>query len=273
MDGAKSEVAVDKEQPGNLAQETEIKTESTPEHKGHSSGGEKKVKCCGRHHKACKKAKSKKSKKEESESESSSTSESSSSESEEEAEESESESSSSEDERVVRRRKKTKKQKQKKSKRRSRRDPSSDEDENSSAVESSEEEDIRHKKRSKKSRKPRRAPSESDESGAATDDSDGQVRALQLENLRLQRQISRGNIRIKSKKVKKHGKKGSSKPQYFRGDELWDREIHDYRLTPTSERVEEDDYGEYIFHVRRRFDWEGKYTDVRSSSVEKDIKC
>ena len=280
MDGVKSEAAAGKEQqPGDrIQQEPEIKTETTTEqHKSHGNSGEGKVaKCCARrHHKNCKRGKSKKSKKEDkdSSSSSSSSSESSSSDSESDEEDSDTEDSSSEDEKAARRRRRNKKQK-KKSKRRSKRDVSSDEDEEEDAAESPSEEEVRYSKKrsSRKVKKSSRRVEESTESEAASDESDQADARTQLKALsRHNRRGGRGGRAggglgrsSKGKKIKsKTARKGSSsKPAYFRGDELWDREIHDYRLTPTSERVDEDDYGDYVFHVRRRFDWEGKYTDV-----------
>ena len=43
---------------------------------------------------------------------------------------------------------------------------------------------------------------------------------------------------------------------------VWDTSIHDYKLTDTAEYEDGDEYDQYIFTVRRKFDWEGKYTDT-----------
>ena len=57
-------------------------------------------------------------------------------------------------------------------------------------------------------------------------------------------------------------RRSSSKPQYFRADELWDDEVHAYKLTETVAATDQDEYGECIFHVRRRFDYDGKYIET-----------
>lgn len=64
----------------------------------------------------------------------------------------------------------------------------------------------------------------------------------------------------KSKKPKKEKKsKPGSKLEYKRVDQLWDSSIHNYKLTDTAEDEESSEYDQYLFNVRRTFDWEGKY--------------
>lgn len=60
--------------------------------------------------------------------------------------------------------------------------------------------------------------------------------------------------------------------QYFRADELWDYDIHAYRLTETMATTSEDDHGEYVFHVRRRFDCEGQYLETLVDIKSKVLK-
>jgi len=66
----------------------------------------------------------------------------------------------------------------------------------------------------------------------------------------------------KSKKDKVKKKRGS-KLEFKRVDQLWDSTIHNYKLTDTAEDEESSEYDQYLFNVRRNFDWEGKYK-VRS---------
>lgn len=66
----------------------------------------------------------------------------------------------------------------------------------------------------------------------------------------------------KNGKDKAQMEERDAKPQYFRADELWDDEIHAYRLTETRDTTSKDAYGEYVFHVRRRFDYEGQYLET-----------
>lgn len=63
-------------------------------------------------------------------------------------------------------------------------------------------------------------------------------------------------------------KKETLNPNTSALDELWDDEIHAYRLNETRDSTSKDAYGEYVFHVRRRFDYEGQYlgtlVDIKS---------
>jgi hypothetical protein len=63
----------------------------------------------------------------------------------------------------------------------------------------------------------------------------------------------------KAKKEKKGKKKRGSKLEFKRVDQLWDSTIHNYKLTDTAEDEESSEYDQYLFNVRRTFDWEGKY--------------
>jgi len=63
----------------------------------------------------------------------------------------------------------------------------------------------------------------------------------------------------KEKKSKKGKKKRGSKLEFKRVDQLWDSTIHNYKLTDTAEDEESSEYDQYLFNVRRTFDWEGKY--------------
>jgi hypothetical protein len=68
-----------------------------------------------------------------------------------------------------------------------------------------------------------------------------------------------GQVLLKGKKDKKGKKKRASKLEYKRVDQLWDSTIHNYKLTDTAEDAESSEYDQYLFNVRRTFDWEGKY--------------
>ena len=43
---------------------------------------------------------------------------------------------------------------------------------------------------------------------------------------------------------------------------MWDSSIHNYKLTETAPDADADEYDQYVFTVRRKFDWENKYTDT-----------
>lgn len=55
-------------------------------------------------------------------------------------------------------------------------------------------------------------------------------------------------------------------------DQLWDSSIHNYKLTETAEDADADEYDQYVFTVRRKFDWENKYTDTVVDIKSKPLK-
>lgn len=69
-------------------------------------------------------------------------------------------------------------------------------------------------------------------------------------------------------------KKRGSKMEYKRVDQLWDNTIHNYKLQDTAEETE-DEYDQYLFNVRRTFDWEGKYrntlVDIKSKLIKEAL--
>ena len=244
-------------------EETEAKGENGKDTKP-ATAVDTKPKVCKRHPKGHKKSKRRSRKEALSDSDSSESTDSSC-DSASKSETEDSDSSSSEDEATRKRKKKSRrKQKEKKSRKKSKKDVSSSEDSDSSGSSSSEEE-VKQKRRIKKSKRSRRTAEDS----ADEDEDDNEVEQAQAQLKRLElRKASRLADRAaaaagkKRRKKVKHTKKSSAKPQYFRADELWDQEIHAYKLTETAAAADKDEYGEYSFHVRRRFDWEGKYSDV-----------
>lgn len=75
----------------------------------------------------------------------------------------------------------------------------------------------------------------------------------------------------KGKKEKKAKKKRGSKLEFKRVDQLWDSTIHNYKLTDTAEDEESSEYDQYLFNVRRTFDWEGKYKVCKSPNPQKSL--
>ncbi|KAJ5540444.1 hypothetical protein N7494_005520 [Penicillium frequentans] len=57
-------------------------------------------------------------------------------------------------------------------------------------------------------------------------------------------------------------KKPASKVAFKRVDQLWDSTIHKYKLTETVDDPDADEWDQYIFTVRRKFNWENKFLDV-----------
>mgnify|MGYP001302668274 CR=1 FL=1 len=68
-----------------------------------------------------------------------------------------------------------------------------------------------------------------------------------------------------------------TKLDYKRVDQVWDNSIHNYKLQDTAEQVVENHHDEFIFHVRRTFDWEGKYkatyVDIKSKLLRECLQA
>lgn len=79
----------------------------------------------------------------------------------------------------------------------------------------------------------------------------------------------------KAKKEKAKKKKRASKLEFKRVDQLWDSSIHNYKLSDTNEDDENSEYDQYLFNVRRTFDWEGKYkatlVDIKSKLLKEAL--
>ncbi|RPA92234.1 hypothetical protein L873DRAFT_1710824 [Choiromyces venosus 120613-1] len=58
------------------------------------------------------------------------------------------------------------------------------------------------------------------------------------------------------------GKERASVLEFKRVDELWDKNIHDYKITDTVPHTKTDKYSSFIFTVRRVFDYENKYVET-----------
>lgn len=271
----------------NPAAQTEAKSPDAADIK-------KKKTACKKHSKIPKKTKKRSKAKEESSSEDESSSSDSSSSDTEDDEESEAEDSceeeDSEEERRQKRKqkqkqkaKKAKKLKDKKKKVKSRKHKGSS-DEGSESEEgdesSSEEEDKR--KKSKSSKKKRSKKKQLDEQEQAATDFQTQLSKLRLLGVggglnrrRGGRQPVMDDQLLKQLQLKGRGKKKQkrgSKADFVRVDQLWDSSIHNYKLTETAEDADADEYDQYVFTVRRKFDWENKYTDTVVDIKSKPLK-
>lgn len=74
----------------------------------------------------------------------------------------------------------------------------------------------------------------------------------------------------------KSGRSGEGLLDFKRVDHVWDNSIHDYRLQDTAPPKPNESYNGYVFHVRRHFDWEGKYlttyVDVKSKALRECLQ-
>ncbi|KAF5581757.1 TOB3 (member of AAA-ATPase family) [Fusarium pseudocircinatum] len=78
----------------------------------------------------------------------------------------------------------------------------------------------------------------------------------------------RGELRVKGGKPKG--------PAFKRVDQVWDNSIHNFKLQDTADTDTDSQYDEYIFHVRRKFDWEGKHVatvvDIKSKLLRECLQ-
>ncbi|KAF5688253.1 AAA family ATPase [Fusarium denticulatum] len=77
-----------------------------------------------------------------------------------------------------------------------------------------------------------------------------------------------GELRVKGGKPKG--------PAFKRVDQVWDNSIHNFKLQDTADTDTDSQYDEYIFHVRRKFDWEGKHVatvvDIKSKLLRECLQ-
>lgn len=71
-------------------------------------------------------------------------------------------------------------------------------------------------------------------------------------------------------------KKKPKKLDYKRVDQVWDTSIHNYKLQDTTQAGVETKYDGFCFHVRRTFDWEGKFKatiiDIKSKVLRECLQ-
>lgn len=105
--------------------------------------------------------------------------------------------------------------------------------------------------------------------------------ARQRAELDLKRRgLDLGDLRKTKDKQKKTKaatkKKRASKAAFKRVDQLWDQSIHNFKLTETVEDEHADEWDQYIFTVRRKFDWEHKYqetlVDIKSNPLKEALQ-
>lgn len=77
-------------------------------------------------------------------------------------------------------------------------------------------------------------------------------------------------------KSQRNGKQAGQRLEFKRVDQVWDSQIHNYKLQDTAENASNSQYDEYLFHVRRTFDWEGKYkttiVDIKSKQLREALQ-
>ncbi|KAF5243476.1 hypothetical protein FAUST_2832 [Fusarium austroamericanum] len=81
---------------------------------------------------------------------------------------------------------------------------------------------------------------------------------------------------VAKKKKKSSKEKKFKNPAFKRVDQVWDSNIHNYKLQDTADATTDSQYEDFIFHVRRTFDWEGKYrttiVDIKSKLLRECLQ-
>ena len=87
--------------------------------------------------------------------------------------------------------------------------------------------------------------------------------------------LKKVEARPKEEKRKKEKGKGT-KAAFARIDRVWSTDTHRYVLRKSNEPTKVGEYEEHAFNVRRKFDWENKYTgtvvDIRSKPLQAALK-
>lgn len=87
---------------------------------------------------------------------------------------------------------------------------------------------------------------------------------------------SHGKKHVDAAAAANPGKKKPKKLDYKRVDQVWDNTIHNFKLQDTAESSAETKYDSFCFHVRRTFDWEGKYkatvVDIKSKLLRECLQ-
>ncbi|RMD44136.1 hypothetical protein DV735_g1038, partial [Chaetothyriales sp. CBS 134920] len=87
---------------------------------------------------------------------------------------------------------------------------------------------------------------------------------------------SQGGLRSRRSASTVERSLGESSSATDRVDQLWDATLHDYKLTETVSDQGSDKWDQYIFTVRRRFDWEHKYqetlVDIKSKTLKEALQ-
>ncbi|KAK3352876.1 cation channel-like protein [Lasiosphaeria hispida] len=85
------------------------------------------------------------------------------------------------------------------------------------------------------------------------------------------------NLLLDGKQKDNKKKQKASKLDFKRVDQVWDNTIHNYKLQDTAEGTVDAQYDEFLFHVRRTFDWEGKYKatiiDIKSKLLRECLQA
>lgn len=113
--------------------------------------------------------------------------------------------------------------------------------------------------------------------GGAQDALDARQALLDaIDPLRTGRGARRGGFQADKKQPGDLADPKKQKPNYKRVDQVWDNTIHNFKLQDTAESTNDKQYSGFCFHVRRTFDWEGKYkatvVDIKSKLLRESLQ-
>ncbi|KAL5356784.1 hypothetical protein BJX96DRAFT_187457 [Aspergillus floccosus] len=99
-----------------------------------------------------------------------------------------------------------------------------------------------------------------DDESEDSDDVDLRLAKLKLSRQGKHRRKRRSDSYNDTQKRKR--KRAASKMAFKRVDQLWDNTIHNYKLTETVDDPTANEWDQYLFTVRRKFDWDNKYLET-----------
>ncbi|PYH67336.1 ATP-binding protein [Aspergillus vadensis CBS 113365] len=140
------------------------------------------------------------------------------------------------------------------------------------------------KLKAKKTKKSRSKDDSSEEQQDDDDDADEDADADELALLLAKQKLASLRVKLADGRRKGRGRRGSgdgntdgqkggsqkskgrkkaaSKIAFKRVDQLWDNTIHNFKLTETVDDPDANEWDQYLFTVRRKFDWDNKYLET-----------
>ncbi len=84
--------------------------------------------------------------------------------------------------------------------------------------------------------------------------------------------VKKKRVKEAKQTEKKKKNKKDIKAKFIRVDRLWSTNEHRYVLKKSSEHIEADEYAQYIFNVRRKFNWKNKHMNICLDIMSKSLK-
>lgn len=90
--------------------------------------------------------------------------------------------------------------------------------------------------------------------------------------LRRKTYVKKKRVKEAKQTEKKKKNKKDIKAKFIRVDRLWSTNEHRYVLKKSRKHIEADEYAQYVFNVRRKFNWENKHMNICLDIMSKSLK-